>query len=78
MIAFIVAAAGRDGLGTPPNFGFHLLTGDRKGMLRMVAGQQARNLGVCLAGEKLTRGFPVRYWGDPSFRSATPWPAPNA
>lgn len=31
MIAFIVAAGSFDDLGAPPNFGFHPLTGDRKG-----------------------------------------------
>lgn len=35
MIAFIVAAAGVDELGSPPNFGFHPLTGDRKGAFAM-------------------------------------------
>lgn len=35
MIAFIVAASGLDELGTPPNFGFHPLTGDRKGTYAM-------------------------------------------
>lgn len=35
MIAFIVAAAGLDELGTSPNFGFHPLTGDRKGTYAM-------------------------------------------
>ena len=29
MIAFIVAADGPEELKTPPNFGFHILTGDR-------------------------------------------------
>lgn len=31
MIAFIVAAASLEELAVPPNFGFHPLTGDRKG-----------------------------------------------
>ncbi|WP_299307788.1 type II toxin-antitoxin system RelE/ParE family toxin [uncultured Croceicoccus sp.] len=31
MIAFILAATDFDALGTPPNFGFHPLTGDRAG-----------------------------------------------
>lgn len=35
MIAFIVAASGIDELATPPNFGFHPLTGDRKGTYAM-------------------------------------------
>lgn len=35
MIAFIVAASGIDELGIPPNFGFHALTGDRKGAYAM-------------------------------------------
>lgn len=35
MIAFIVSAAGLDELGLPPNFGFHPLTGDRKGTYAM-------------------------------------------
>jgi len=36
MIAFIVAAAGIDELGVPPNFGFHALTGDRQGVYAMM------------------------------------------
>jgi toxin HigB-1 len=35
MIAFIAAAAGFDELAMPPNFGFHPLTGDRKGSYAM-------------------------------------------
>ena len=35
MIAFLVAASGIDELGTPPNFGFHPLTGNRKGTYAM-------------------------------------------
>jgi proteic killer suppression protein len=35
MIAFLVAASGLDELATPPNFGFHALTGDRKGVYAM-------------------------------------------
>ncbi len=35
MIAFIVSAAGLDEFGLPPNFGFHPLTGDRKGTYAM-------------------------------------------
>ena len=35
MIAFIASAAGLDELGTPPNFGFHPLIGDRKGTYAM-------------------------------------------
>lgn len=35
MIAFIVAASGMGELGVPPNFGFHALTGDRKGVYAM-------------------------------------------
>jgi len=35
MIAFIIAASGLDELGTPPNFGFHALTGGRKGTYAM-------------------------------------------
>lgn len=35
MIAFIVSASGLDELGTPPNFGFHPLNGDRKGEYAM-------------------------------------------
>jgi len=35
MIAFIVAASGIDELGVPPNFGFHPLSGDRKGVYTM-------------------------------------------
>lgn len=35
MIAFIVSASGLEELGTPPNFGFHPLTGDRKGTYAM-------------------------------------------
>ena len=35
MIAFIVAAADLDRLAEPPNYGFHLLTGDRKGAFAM-------------------------------------------
>lgn len=35
MLAFIAAAPGLDALRTPPNFGFHALTGDRKGSYAM-------------------------------------------
>lgn len=35
MIAFLVAAGGLDELGVPPNFGFHPLTGNRKGAYAM-------------------------------------------
>lgn len=35
MIAFIVSASGLDELSVPPNFGFHPLTGDRKGIYAM-------------------------------------------
>jgi len=35
MIAFINAAVGFADLATPPNFGFHALTGDRKGSYAM-------------------------------------------
>lgn len=35
MIAFIVSAGMFDELATPPNFGFHPLTGDRKGTYAM-------------------------------------------
>lgn len=35
MIAFIDAAIGFDELATPPNFGFHPLSGDRKGSYAM-------------------------------------------
>jgi proteic killer suppression protein len=35
MLAFIVAAADFDRLAEPPNFGFHALTGDRKGTFAM-------------------------------------------
>lgn len=35
MLAFIAAAATVGELGTPPNFGFHPLTGDRKGHYAM-------------------------------------------
>jgi proteic killer suppression protein len=35
MIAFINAAVGVADLATPPNFGFHALTGDRKGRYAM-------------------------------------------
>ena len=35
MIAFIVSASGLDELAVPPNFGFHPLTGDRKGTYAM-------------------------------------------
>ena len=35
MIAFIVAAADLDRLAEPPNYGFHPLTGDRKGAFAM-------------------------------------------
>lgn len=36
MIAFIVSASGVDQLGIPPNFGFHALTGDRRGTYAMM------------------------------------------
>ena len=35
MLAFIMAAADFDRLAEPPNFGFHALTGDRKGAFAM-------------------------------------------
>jgi len=35
MVQFIVDAGGFDELGTPPNFGFHALTGDRAGTFAM-------------------------------------------
>ncbi len=35
MLAFIVAAADFEHLAEPPNFGFHALTGDRKGNCAM-------------------------------------------
>ena len=35
MIAFLVSASGLGELGIPPNFGFHPLTGDRKGTYAM-------------------------------------------
>jgi proteic killer suppression protein len=35
MISFIAAASGLAELATPPNFGFHALTGDRKGSYAM-------------------------------------------
>jgi proteic killer suppression protein len=35
MVAFIVAASDIDELAMPPNFGFHALTGDRKGVYAM-------------------------------------------
>ncbi len=35
MLAFITASADFDRLGQPPNFGFHGLTGDRRGSFAM-------------------------------------------
>ncbi len=35
MVAFLVAAAELDELGVPPNFGFHALSGNRKGAYAM-------------------------------------------
>jgi len=35
MVAFLTAAAGIDELKVPPNFGFHILTGDRAGTCAM-------------------------------------------
>lgn len=35
MVAFLSAAAGEDELWVPPNFGFHVLTGDRAGTCAM-------------------------------------------
>ena len=35
MFAFIIAASDFEKLGEPPNFGFHPLTGDRKGSYAM-------------------------------------------
>lgn len=35
MIAFLVSASGLDELATPPNFGFHPLSGDRRGTYAM-------------------------------------------
>jgi toxin HigB-1 len=35
MLAFIIAASDFEKLGEPPNFGFHPLTGDRKGSYAM-------------------------------------------
>ena len=36
MLAFVVAAADLEELGTPPNYGLHQLTGDRKGTWSMI------------------------------------------
>ena len=36
MIAFLLAASGVEALSDPPNFGFHALTGDRKGAYAMI------------------------------------------
>jgi proteic killer suppression protein len=35
MLAYIAAAGGFEELSVPPNFGFHVLTGDRKGTYAM-------------------------------------------
>jgi proteic killer suppression protein len=42
MIAFLDAAAGLDELNIPPNFGFHALTGDRKGVYAMTVTKNGR------------------------------------
>lgn len=52
MIAFIVAASGLDELATPPNFGFHPLTGDRKGTYAMTVTKNWR-LTFTMAGDTI-------------------------
>ena len=42
MLAFIAAAASFDDLATPPNFGFHPLTGDRAGRFAMTVTRNYR------------------------------------
>lgn len=42
MIQFIVDADGFDELATPPNFGFHALTGDRAGTFAMTVTRNYR------------------------------------
>lgn len=42
MLAFIVAAESVDELGTPPNYGFHPLTGDRAGEYAMTVSRNWR------------------------------------
>lgn len=42
MLAFIVAAQSIDELGTPPNFGFHALKGDRAGTYAMTVTRNYR------------------------------------
>lgn len=42
MLAFIVAAGSFDELGTPPNFGFHPLRGDRAGAYAMTVTRNYR------------------------------------
>lgn len=50
IIAFIVAASGIDELGVPPNFGFHALAGNRKGVYAMTVTKNWR-LTFTLAGD---------------------------
>lgn len=53
MLAFLAAAPGLDALHTPPNFGFHALTGDRKGSFAMTVTKNWR-LTFALSGDQLT------------------------
>lgn len=52
MLAFMAAAIDLDALKTPPNFGFHALTGDRKGSFAMTVTKNWR-LTFAVDGEKL-------------------------
>lgn len=52
MLAFVAAAPDLDALHTPPNFGFHALTGDRKGHYAMTVTKNWR-LTFTLSGNQL-------------------------
>lgn len=52
MLAFLAAAPGLDVLHTPPNFGFHALTGDRKGIYAMTVTKNWR-LTFALSGDQV-------------------------
>ena len=63
MLAFVAAATDLDALKTPPNFGFHALTGDRKGQYAMTVTKNWR-LTFSVHGDALTDLDLEDYHGD--------------
>ena len=63
MLAFMASAIDLDALRTPPNFGFHALTGDRKGSFAMMVAKNWR-LTFAVDGEKLIDLNLEDYHGD--------------